>query len=115
LFDWSSCFVIAGTSGMTQRQFHLLIAIILLICLLCPFIEIGFHSDDSIFLTGDDTESTLVVLLLLLEFACLVAKLIVVLLPSVVSRVHAISPHPILRSMPELFVLEASSPIPLRI
>jgi hypothetical protein len=65
----------------TPRAFHILIALALVACALCPFVETAIHWDGSIFQTGFDTESTVAVLLLLLELAYGIAQLLVVLLP----------------------------------
>jgi hypothetical protein len=52
---------------MTRKQFHLLVALLLLVCLACPFVETAFHSNGNIFQTGQDGETSLAVLLLILE------------------------------------------------
>jgi hypothetical protein len=67
----------------TSRTFHALIALALVACALCPFVETAIHWNSTIFQSGFDTESTVAILLLLLELAYGFARLLVVLLPSV--------------------------------
>ena len=59
----------------------MLIAVSLLACLLCPFVEIVVQSNDSIFNDGYDTESTVALLLLVFELG-LMLPFLVLLLPS---------------------------------
>jgi hypothetical protein len=70
-------------SSRTSRTFHALIALALVACALCPFVETAIHWNGTIFQSGFDTESTVAVLLLLLELAYGLARLLVVLLQSV--------------------------------
>lgn len=70
----------------TPRAFHTLIALALVACALCPYIETAIHWNGTIFQTGFDTESTVAVLLLLLELAYGLAQLLAVLLPPVLTR-----------------------------
>src|SRR5580692_8139568 len=70
----------------TSRTFHILIALALIGCALCPFVELAIHWNGTIFQTGFDTESTVAVLLLLLELAYGLAQLFVGLLPPVLRR-----------------------------
>ena len=58
---------------------HILVALALFGCALSPFIETAIHWNGNIFQTGYDTESTVAVLLLLLELAYWIAKTFVVL------------------------------------
>ena len=48
----------------------MLAVLLLFYCLLAPFIEAACHEYDSIFHTGRDTESSVAVLLLIVELAC---------------------------------------------
>lgn len=52
---------------LRRRAFHIAIALILVICALSPFLESAANWNDSVFATGYDGESTLAVLVLLLE------------------------------------------------
>jgi hypothetical protein len=52
------------------------VALTLLGCAFCPFVELLLHSNSSIFLTGHDTESSLAFLLLLIELSFAIAKLL---------------------------------------
>jgi hypothetical protein len=67
----------------TPKALHILVAVMLIWCMLCPFVETAIHWNDTIFQSGFDTESTVAILLLLLELAYGLARLLVVLLPSV--------------------------------
>ena len=51
------------------RVFHAAIAVILVACVICPFIELAIGWNDTIFTTGYDGESTLAILVLVLELA----------------------------------------------
>jgi hypothetical protein len=42
-------------------------ALILVICLVCPYVETALGWDGNIFMTGQDSETTVVVVILLLE------------------------------------------------
>jgi len=52
------------------------VALALLGCAVCPFIEVIIHWNSSIFLTGHDTESTVAFLLLLIELSFAIGKLL---------------------------------------
>ena len=72
----------------TSRTFHTLVALALIGCALCPFVEMAIHWNGTIFQSGFDTESTVAFLLLLLELAYALARLLVVLLPSVLRSLN---------------------------
>lgn len=55
---------------------HSAVAAALVWCLLSPFVEFLLHENNSIFLSGRDTESTLALVLLLVELSFAVAKLL---------------------------------------
>jgi hypothetical protein len=73
-------------SAMSRRGVHGLLAIFLLACLLCPFVEIAVHSNDSIFNDGYDTESTVALLMAVLELRLTLPSLLVLLLPSILKK-----------------------------
>jgi hypothetical protein len=64
---------------MSRRMLHVLIALILLGCAVSPFVESALNCHDNIFSTGYDGESTLAVVVLLLELAVSLAGLLVLL------------------------------------
>jgi hypothetical protein len=64
---------------MRRRAFHVAIALILVICALSPFVESAVNWNDTVFATGYDGESTLAVLVLLLELVISLARLLVCL------------------------------------
>jgi hypothetical protein len=78
---------------MTGRRLHVLVALALVLCLISPFVENAFHSTENIFQTGQDRESTLAVLLLLVELAVALAGLLVVLLSSLVEKERVTTLH----------------------
>ena len=102
---------------MTNKKLHVLIALVLLVCLVSPFIEIAFHSTDSIFNTGQDRESTLAVLLLLVELAFALAGLQVVLLVGLAEKGRLVTPSglPGFSKCCAIPVPQSSPPVPLRI
>lgn len=54
---------------MIRRGFHILLALILMVCVLCPFVEVAIGWNQTIFDTGYDTESTIAFIALLLILA----------------------------------------------
>lgn len=62
---------------MTRRGFHILLAWTLVVCVLCPFVELALNWGQSLFDTGYDTETTVAVIALLLILAFALAKLLV--------------------------------------
>jgi hypothetical protein len=67
---------------MNRRIFHVLIALVLVACALSPFVESALNSQDSMFSTGCDGESTLAIVVLLLELVLSLASLLVFLWPT---------------------------------
>jgi hypothetical protein len=67
---------------MKRRIFHVLIALVLVACALSPFVESALNSQDSMFSTGCDGESTLAIVVLLLELVLSLASLLVFLWPT---------------------------------
>ena len=91
---------------------HSAVALAILGCAVCPFIELLLHWDSSIFLTGHDTESSLAFLLLLIELSFAIAKLLAFVLATVLRRLGIIScPNLIAAIKPALLqTLPATSP-----
>jgi hypothetical protein len=112
-----------GMLFKTPRAFHTLIALALALalalvaCALCLFIETAIHWNGTIFQTGFDTESTVAVLLLLLELAYGLAQLFAVLLPPVLRWLSFVYFEQLeFHSLNFTSVLpEISPPLPLRI
>jgi phosphatidylserine synthase len=61
---------------MTRRGFHILLALILVVCALCPYAEFALNWNQSIFDTGYDGESTVAAIALLLILAFIIANLL---------------------------------------
>lgn len=107
---------------MTGRKLHILIVVVLVACLFSPFVEIGVHSTGNIFRTGHDRETTLALLLLMVELATALGDFLVVLLAEFVEKEPLCSLNPL--SGPSDFEKsfwaplsesESPPPIPLRI
>ena len=62
---------------MTRKGFHILLALVLVACALCPYVEAAIGLNQSIFETGYDTESTIAVIALLLVLAFALANLMI--------------------------------------
>ena len=103
--------------AMTGKRFHVLVALILLVCAICPFVEMALDWDDSILTTGYDAESIVAVVALLLILSLSLAKLMAVFLPSKMTNEPVVISQPP-RKPDHSFVFdipEVSSPLPLRI
>lgn len=106
---------------MTGKRLHILVAVVLVACLLSPFVEIGVHSTGNIFRTGHDRETTLALLLLLVELATALGDFLVVLLAGFVEKEPAIRSRDPLTGLSEfkkVFSVPLSGyspPVPLRI
>jgi hypothetical protein len=103
---------------MTRRGFHILLAAVLAICAVCPYIEVAINWTQSIFDTGYDTESTVAVIALLLILAFALASLLVTFAAGIAGKEWLAAPIVRLRSALDfiLTVPEVSPPpLPLRI
>lgn len=74
------------------KLFHTLIGLGLLICMACPDIEFLFHSNDCIFLNGHDVETSVALLLIILELTVASLKLAVAFAPSLLARLVSFQP-----------------------
>ena len=102
---------------MNRRRFHVVVALILLVCVACPYIEAAFDWNESIFTTGYDTESVVAIIALLLVLSLTLAKLMAVFLPSMIVN-EPIAASRSARKREHGFVFgipEVSPPLPLRI
>jgi hypothetical protein len=61
---------------MTRRGFHILLALILVACVLFPYVELALNWGQSLFDTGYDTETTVAVIALILILAFALAALL---------------------------------------
>ena len=61
---------------MTRRGFHILLALILVACVLSPYVELALNWGQSLFDTGYDTETTVAVIALILILAFALAALL---------------------------------------
>lgn len=92
-------------------------ALALFTCTLCPFVEMLFHSDNSIFVSGHDTESTLALVLLLIELSFAIARLLVGLLPAIFEKLASVSFDTLVQRVVNFAIVfpTVSPPVPLRI
>ena len=99
------------------KAFHAIVGLVLFYCALCPLIETALHSDNCIFVSGSDTESTVALLLLLLELVFTLGKLLVVLVPGGLNELGVVcSDRPaVLGPNVSAVLTEISPPLPLRI
>ena len=103
---------------MTRKRFHILVALVLLVCVICPYVETALDWNEGLFTTGYDTESTVAIIALLLILSLTLAKLLVVFLPTRISDEFIVAFQPP-RKREDGFVFcipEVSPPtLPLRI
>jgi hypothetical protein len=102
---------------MSRRMFHVLIALILVICAVSPFVESALDCQGSVFSTGYDGESTLAVVVLLLELVLSLASLLVFLCPAIQVKERIVEEYQRLTSDSGFCITipDASLPVPLRI
>lgn len=102
---------------VTRREFHILLAVTFLACVISPFVELVVHADPSIFTTGYDTESIIAVITLLCILALALARsLALSLVLSVGQRLSATSLLGLRTLRPlVLFGLQPPPPLALRI
>jgi hypothetical protein len=101
----------------TLRRFHALVALVLFYCAVCPFLEIALHSNNCIFVSGNDMESTLALLLLLVELAFALGKLLAVLVRTVLKKLILVYSDRLAGPTLNFAIVlpEISPPTPLRI
>src|SRR5881397_3699603 len=51
--------------AMNRKTLHILLGLVLVACLVCPYVEFAIGWNDTIFTTGCDTESSVAVVMLL--------------------------------------------------
>jgi hypothetical protein len=96
---------------------HAALGLILIACLVCPFVETAIGWNDTIFCTGYDTESLVAVVTLLAELVLALATSIVILVAGLRKIELVAATHPVLffaigrDSLPA----DSSPPVPLRI
>ena len=61
---------------LRRRLFHAAIALILVICVLSPYLETAVELNGSVFASGYDTETTVAILVLLLELVLSLTNLV---------------------------------------
>jgi len=93
------------------KTFHVLVGLGLLICMACPDIEFLCHSTDCIFLSGHDMETSVALLLIVIELTIASIKLVAAFLPRLLARLVSIeSDHFALCSFVFAPVSPAASP-----
>jgi hypothetical protein len=68
-------------SAMSRKAFHIVLGLVLVGCLICPFVEFAIGWNDTIFTTGYDTESSVAIVMLLVELVLALATVIALFLP----------------------------------
>lgn len=100
-----------------RRAFHAAIALVLIICAVSPFLESAVNWNDTVFATGYDTETTVAILMLLLELVFSLTNL----LTSLCRTTQLDTPLILKDSFPApesafgVGIPELSPPLPLRI
>ena len=102
---------------MNRKVLHAALALILIACVVCPFVELAIGWNDTIFSTGCDTESLVAVVTLLLELALAIAGATVVLIGASPTTKPPVVRYVILvfASGFRILLHDYSPPIPLRI
>ena len=102
---------------MTRKGFHILLALTLVVCVLCPYVEIALSWGQSLLDTGYDTETTVAVIALLLILAFALAKFLVSVLVVSTGEGPLDDSHGTLRPLLGFIstLPDVSPPLPLRI
>lgn len=64
---------------VNRRILHIALGLILIACLVCPFVEVAIGWDDTIFSTGYDSEALVAVVTLLTELVFAIASAVIIL------------------------------------
>ncbi len=75
-----------GMLAKFAKTFHLLVGLGLLICMACPDIEFLCHSTDCVFLSGHDMETSVALLLIVIELTIASIRFVVAFLPQLLER-----------------------------
>jgi hypothetical protein len=102
---------------MNRKVFHAAMGLILISCLVCPFVELAIGWNDTIFSSGYDTESLVAVVVLLFELALALASATVFLVVGSRKTEPLVVRHLVLvfGSGFDVLIPDDSPPIPLRI
>ena len=102
---------------MNRKVLHAIIALILVVCIVCPYAETALGWDGDIFTTGRDSETTVAIIILLFELVLALASVLFLLLPKIQASENIATELVRLtcESVLRLARPEASPPIPLRI
>lgn len=102
---------------MSHRALHVLVALILVACAVSPFVESALHCRDTILSTGQDGESTVAVVVLLLELVLSLTSLLIFLCPNLElkGRLEIEDRHLTSISGFSFIIPELSPPVSLRI
>lgn len=102
---------------VNRRALHAAIGLILIFCVVFPLVEPILGWNNNIFVTGHDTESTLALVILLLELVLALAGALVFLLAvfQVIDRILEKSLSVTSESDFRIAVPDLSPPVPLRI
>ncbi len=102
---------------MNRKALHVAIGLILIFCIVVPFVEPALGWDNNIFVTGQDTESTVAVVVLLMELVLALAGILIFVLAvfRVIDRIREKFLLLTFESSFGILILNVSPPVPLRI
>jgi ACR3 family arsenite efflux pump ArsB len=103
---------------MTRKGFHILLALTLVLCVLCPCVEVALNWGQSLLDTGYDTETTVAVIALLVILAFALAKFLVSVLVYSTGKGPLDESHKALRPVLDFISILpdiSPPPLPLRI
>jgi len=66
---------------MNREALHILLGLVLVACLVCPYVEFAIGWNDTVFTTGYDTESSVAVVMLLVGLVLALAAVIALFVP----------------------------------
>lgn len=94
-----------------------LLGLAIFACALSPLIEFLFHSDDSIFSSGHDINSTLAFVLLVVALSLAIARLLALVRPAVLQRIGVVPSYRLAPQSESAANVPPtiSPPVPLRI
>lgn len=111
------CLAAGKFLSMNRKTVHAAIGLILIFCVVVPLVEPILGWNNNIFVTGHDAESTLAVVMLLVELVLALAAILVSLLSvfRVIDRILKESLPPTSELGFRIAVSDLSPPVPLRI
>jgi sugar phosphate permease len=103
---------------VTRKGFHVLLALTLVVCVLCPYVEFALDWNETIFNTGYDTETTIAVIALVLILTFALARLLISVLADRTGEESLAESHLIISGILDFIATVpdvSPPPLPLRI